>query len=424
MEGYLKENRTANTQILANIIDAAPSDDAKTLLAAYSVEEKTLSKIIKEMLASHPDTIGQVALYLHVIDIDITTKTSIRAVCKNIVRCLDNTMREKCSVCDDWYNVDLNETPVIQCSVCGQGCHTKCYEAHTVNLPGIYFLCSTCDNKKKTNQKPKEAIIDSTPADAALTQDNATVVEEINISRSLHINDLDEDEITPWQPRRDEHSSPHSSPSKKPVCPQYKFSKCENYDQCKLRYDHPPRCRDFMRKGKCRFGRKCKFNHPKLCSSSLSEWKCLNLECRFFHLKGTVRYEENTEAQAEQVQLPYSEPHPSQPVPQPQNYAPPHMSSHPNHQARNTSQNHFLEQHIIETNTKFSKLENLIHHFIAMQTQVQNAQGNQVQAVTACQQPQNSIQNHYLPQAPQIPQPLTAQPMATMQPAMYPVKTG
>ena len=420
MEAYLKENRAVNANILAVITDEAPSDAAKTLLSAYSVEEKTLTKILKEMLQSDADTIGQVAVYLHINDIDITSKASTRAVCKDIVRALDNAMREKCAVCDKWYNVGLDETPVTQCTDCGQGCHTQCYEEHNINLPGIYFLCSTCDNKKKSHQKTKEVKTGSQQTNNAQSPAKEPVAEEItNISRTLHLDDSvqlddEEDEITPFQRNQSRESSPTP---KKPICPKYQYSKCEDYDNCKNRYDHPPRCRDFLRKGKCSYGKKCRFHHPKLCSSSLTEWKCFNLDCRFFHLKGTVRYEDQTEDQGGQSQHHNFGTYPASLLQHSnqQTYSsapPPSVPQHPHYptQSHNNNQaqavNPFLEQHMIETNNKFLKLEGLINRFISLQIQqVPKPPGNQFQPPVSYQQPQSTTQTQYMPQTAILPQP-------------------
>jgi hypothetical protein len=47
-----------------------------------------------------------------------------------------------------------------------------------------------------------------------------------------------------------------------------------------------------LNKGKCRFRDKCRYFHPKLCIKSISDRKCTFLECPFFHISGTIRYEE------------------------------------------------------------------------------------------------------------------------------------
>lgn len=198
----------------------------------------------------------------------------------------------------------------------------------------------------------------SQPTNNAQSPAKEVTADEItNISRILHPDDEDdENEITPYQRHQRRESSPTR---KKPICPKYQYSKCEDYDNCKNRYDHPPRCRDFLRKGKCSYGRKCKFHHPKLCSSSLTEWKCLNLDCRFFHLKGTVRYEDQTEEQGGQSQHPNFASNPAS-LPQHAHHqthcraSPPSVPKHPHYptqnQVNNQAVNPFLEQHMIETN--------------------------------------------------------------------------
>ena len=45
-----------------------------------------------------------------------------------------------------------------------------------------------------------------------------------------------------------------------------------------------------MEKGKCSYKSKCKYHHPPLCHDSINNKQCFNAECRFFHLKRTLRY--------------------------------------------------------------------------------------------------------------------------------------
>ena len=401
MDDYIKENDAANTAILEEILNSSPSDEVKKLLSAYNVGNKSLTKIIKEMQAADPESVGQAAVYLQLTDIDISSKATTRLLCKEIIRALDNAMREKCGVCDKWYNVTINETPVIQCTVCGQGCHTECYTEHTINLPGIYFRCTTCDNNKKEKQKAVKEPIKPPSQDAVAAKEkpaeSANPTESTNnLSRTLHLDDTlhledsDEDEIEPFQRPQPRESSQQPA---KLICPQYQFGRCNNYEICKEQYDHPRRCRNWMQYGRCRFTTSCKYSHPKICFNSLSERKCTNLECNYFHLKYTRRYENplSDEVVAEYQTPPQSSNYP--PLPPPANHfhqqvpnnrtqQPPtwhhQQLSPPTHpktptnpqcqQSPTSHENHFLYQHIKETNTTMKNLQNLIISLLNAQT--------------------------------------------------------
>ena len=86
----------------------------------------------------------------------------------------------------------------------------------------------------------------------------------------------------------DEDLTPYSKP--KPICPQYEFGRCMDYDVCKLTYNHPRRCRDMLTFGECEYGDHCNFYHPKICKNSLHYLQCTNLKCPYFHLRFTKRY--------------------------------------------------------------------------------------------------------------------------------------
>ena len=143
----------------------------------------------------------------------------------------------------------------------------------------------------------------------------------------------------------------------KPICPQYKYGRCPNYETCQLTYYHPRRCRNMLSLGKCRFGDKCRFYHPKICFNSMKDRKCTNLECRFFHLKYTRRYEEALSNQL------HSEHHGQQPSSQD------HATQSNYHQSYQPQpvQPSFLSEHIKETNNTLKQLQTLISNLITNQ---------------------------------------------------------
>ena len=89
-----------------------------------------------------------------------------------------------------------------------------------------------------------------------------------------------------------------------PICSKLKQGKCPHgitgkrlYQGKMCEYLHPKFCKKFTRHGSGgRLGCKkshseCLFYHPTLCRNSIKYRKCLNLNCTFTHLKGTVRRE-------------------------------------------------------------------------------------------------------------------------------------
>ena len=82
------------------------------------------------------------------------------------------------------------------------------------------------------------------------------------------------------------------------ICKYYKNGGCRSQtDGTTCNFSHPRACRFELRFGPngCKWGKKCKFLHPRFCRDSLRDQQCLNLECAFYHLKGTTRFERNEE---------------------------------------------------------------------------------------------------------------------------------
>ena len=129
----------------------------------------------------------------------------------------------------------------------------------------------------KSNTKLTEATIDiaASPSTPQITTPTT------NLSRALT-------EAQDTTPRGDK-------PKNEIICKYYKKGACMGANGIKrCPYAHPRACRFHLQfgPGGCRNGRNCKFMHPKICRYSLEAHLCYNLECKFYHLKGTKRYEE------------------------------------------------------------------------------------------------------------------------------------
>ena len=82
---------------------------------------------------------------------------------------------------------------------------------------------------------------------------------------------------------------------KKRVYRHYRQRKCK-YDKNGIGcpFDHPRVCLKLLKYGMdkkrgCRQGRHCRDLHPEMCNNSLYQGECLRENCRYMHVKGTVR---------------------------------------------------------------------------------------------------------------------------------------
>ena len=351
-----------------------------------------------------------------------------------------------CGVCGDYYSVDLQDKPVFSCITCGQGCHDKCFDPVSTLFRGLdatyrksmQFVCSTCYsdykpddeevvvNAKKSPIKAKtpthEEELDEEAEDETKTPEPITskVEEKKQTTDTTNVN----------LPRQDHQPlNTAETRQKKPMCPQYEDQiRCENYEACKAVYFHPRRCRNMLTFGKCRFGNRCRYHHPKICPKSLTEKKCTNLDCKLFHIKYTVRYSHLSAAVEEEGRPPWHPHPPAHSLNQHQqqtdhqhqletlnrqHHQEAHHQRQPSHHNPPISQgNHFLFEHIKESNATMKNLQSLISSLIASQNN-HAAQPQQPIPPLTGQHPQpmglnqyqvenqnNQQQIHQFPQAP------------------------
>ena len=244
------------------------------------------------------------------------TKTELA---NQIIDFVKKTVPHLCKTCDTNYtpyidNRSDGEDPAVTCFLCEVPAHAVCIKRNSINHnQGIVYLCATCYISKG---KSEAIITDKT----GLPQQDPTGEED---------SDSDESEITPYQKPpvvekssrvekliktkkltkkrhsksnqqiahqsetdEDETSSESEEPSN--LCPEYKWGKCHQFNTCP--YDHPPRCWSWLQHGKCPYKRKCRYNHPPLCRYSRRERQCYNVECKFFHLYGTKRNQDEQQS--------------------------------------------------------------------------------------------------------------------------------
>ena len=128
------------------------------------------------------------------------------------------------------------------------------------------------------------------------------------------INDKDdesEDEKTKPQIKKDEAQTPHNGDlggwsSTKKMCFFWKRGKCKKGSSCK--FDHPRECEDFIKYGLQKFrddGKgchpKCEKVHPFLCKFSLKTGKCGNEKCKYRHTVTTKFLNQSKEKQPKSV---------------------------------------------------------------------------------------------------------------------------
>ena len=325
-DDYHKLNDVANKAILQELIDGTEEEVTAQILQCYKIGASD-AEIKKEFAKWRVSGLRDTAAYLR-----IETEGKLKAdVISDIITKLESLLMELCGVCDTYYHNTLDDLPVYQCMVCQQGCHQPCYQEVFQALQALdpkhrksmQFICSSCQR---------------------VYQPQVNTESRVQVKKSPSKTDKDSDKSLNESIDRDDDETPdknNETPENTEICPQYKWNKCPNYEQCKFR--HPPRCRDMLRDGKCRYKKKCKYHHPPLCKFSLKERKCFNKECKFFHLAKTLRHEyenkpneENPQPQGHHPQNPRNPAPPPNQAHQPQNVPRPTSTQQPVFKDQNT----------------------------------------------------------------------------------------
>ena len=352
---YHTDNDELNSQIILGLADSCQEEEIKNTLLHYSTQKDT-STIRKELNKVDINTLKNTADYLG-LSSDYKTPNVITT---KIVSKLTALMRCICAACSGYYNE--GDTASLFCSKCSRPCHSECYKDSKEGLkPGItlVFTCYQCTKKTQPDTTDTAEIETSTAPDLTTSdpseKDNPSdqvqpkhpvikVIDAYNLD-FLHATHqqasypvcelyrkglcphgqkgLDEvagelckklhpKVITPYYHdnynENEEIDDADRSEDQRPMCRFFLRSRCKHGISGKdCRFQHKKVCRKFLNNGRhrqygCNKGQSCDFFHVKMCYSSLNEQVCFKPDCRFLHIKGTRRYEENHSSYENQAQ--------------------------------------------------------------------------------------------------------------------------
>ena len=305
---YHSINDRENKAIIQQLIEDSDDEDVAKVISCYSIG--ATGKDIRQKL----DKLTKPVLEKAANHLQISTREKKKLqILDDIIQGIECLLKESCPVCGQYYNIELGDQPYFRCIKCNQGCHNPCFgEMHqlmsTVDEPllnSFHFMCSSCSEYNKVpNIRVETKKHPINPLQLSQSQPNGLPIEEDEIPSgqppasqpniSQLPNSQHNDVNTPANPT--EPSQPNNAVNKAkkknqdpqvPVCKVYKWGRCPNYDKCEFR--HPPRCWDWLSRGKCRFKNDCRYHHPPLCSNSVKELKCFNESCAYFHISKTLR---------------------------------------------------------------------------------------------------------------------------------------
>ena len=269
-------------------------------------------------------------------EIEAYTKDGIALL---VLKKIYNMAPETCPTCSKTYYFKPGEYCALACVRCDRGACKECYEKEKQNLSlsymfnkSMFFICNPCNeviskqtrleehHKKKAKKIPKPTADKSNDANfETITIEEHSVEDDLvdamdNLSvKSQPENDkstkgVTDSENVPTECKEPEDMPEHPEGRKSEQLPEGRKenekSQCHFYKQniCKFgisgkgcKFAHQKPCNKLLshgldKKRGCSEDKLCKHFHPKMCKYSLRSRLCTNLECTFFHVKGTKRY--------------------------------------------------------------------------------------------------------------------------------------
>lgn len=307
-ENILMEKSVEVEDLIAELCLGAPSEAVKFCLRNYNYSN-SLTQIEKDFDREKAQTLRDTAQYLKIPNYELKTKKPLAHL---IICRIQNLLPENCSLCDERYRIKLDETPLLECAICGQGVHKQCWSElaramrdandpikldadsfkaiyNPLNLPGLYFICKVCEDStipndangnskrkakgasqkgKQSNQIEVETISESPGNKDGEENDNQ--IPEIEITdeeQSIQGNSDNLEKESETANLEDQDGSVRNAEHEAKVDTEHDTQADATKISCEGSKKSPATCH-FFKKGNCKHGLKgkdCNFTHPKVC---------------------------------------------------------------------------------------------------------------------------------------------------------------
>ena len=153
------------------------------------------------------------------------------------------------------------------------------------------------------------------------TQQPSTAATEVDVAHPPEQNSTTTPSTTISSTNNNTNSNSNIQSKKEIACKFFAKGSCKHAHKGEsCQYKHPDICQKFSQHGTrqprgCNLGKSCSKFHPRMCLNSLRAGKCLEQQCRFRHIKGTVRQEnryQSSQAQAKPNQSVRNQPRQAQ----------------------------------------------------------------------------------------------------------------
>lgn len=287
MENYYENTKAANEAILNELILDADDVDVANTLKLYDISKSAAENAKKIDNERRKADLEKTATYL-LTEFGNKRKSDIIRL---IIDRIATLLLEPCRICKDYYSVKKDETPLLSCYFCGQGCHHECYSQllsspSNQTIPGMFYICISCEVEEKANRqlnkrsiKPSNTSVESAAAEVAIDGNPTARSSEIPVETVNVPQDVGD---TPPAGRK---------PQTPPLCRHYKRGQCRHgasgTSGGKCNFSHPKVCNKYVNFGK--FSDKgcndpnCSKWHPKICFAGVNTGNCSRAKCRYYH---------------------------------------------------------------------------------------------------------------------------------------------
>ena len=213
--------------LIAELCLIAPSESVKNCLRIYDYFKST-AKIESDMYQNCTKAIlVETANFLKIRNVELKNKEPLTHL---IVCRIQNLLPDNCGICKERYSVKLLDTPLLECAICGQEVHRKCFMSlvkaampsedeevqdldvnkfqalsNPLKLPGIFYICNACQvatipDEDTGNSKIKKKVSKKVPNNKVQTEDQPSLP-PVNREGDLH--DVEEPESQVEEPAED-----------------------------------------------------------------------------------------------------------------------------------------------------------------------------------------------------------------------------
>ena len=247
-------------------------------------------------------------------------ETDIGELAEILLGAIANRTAKYCNDCRNWYMIGRENKPKIFCTWCKVGMHDCKNVDEIEKINGLKWFCNECNELftlrlqpqmkeimndnifkgfKEGDVQGKNSIREIHKKIEEIRKGTDTVEEEvIDLAKDDEINqgiveEKKDQEKEKEKKNEDKKDDTNDKETKKKECWFWLNRKCKYGDRCK--YEHPTLCKQMMEIGKC-YDHRCKIPHPNTCNSLFFEGYCSREQnCWYIHPSNIVNKYQNRE---------------------------------------------------------------------------------------------------------------------------------